>query len=110
MHWVDQNQLCAVGFGIHENGYGVRAGSEDILSPQKDVFGIEQIEDVVTFFFTKVECLSGISGTRANIASLCCDGTELLEKVVREVLDQTQRPATSIVKYRCGSRLFTNGR
>jgi hypothetical protein len=54
MHWVDQHQLGAFGFGVHENGCSVRAGCEDILSPQKDVFGIEQVEDIVTFYFAEV--------------------------------------------------------
>src|SRR5688572_8668341 len=105
MHWVDQHQLGAFRLGVHQNGHGVRAGSEDVLSPQQNVPGIQKIENVVAFSFAEIQRLSSMAAAGADISPLCRDRAELFKEIVGENLQKAQRTAAAIVKDCRGTRL-----
>src|SRR5690606_2840948 len=83
----------------------VRARDVHVLAPEHDAARVEQRGRVAAVTQAEVELLGGFTRAAADVPALDGHGAQLLEEIVREGLQQTQRAAASIMADRGWARL-----
>src|SRR5215831_18813867 len=100
MDWIDLDQPCPSAAGIFENGHQVRTRSENVLAPQENIPGVQQIKNVVTVLFSKIRFLCGVPCSGADVTSLGGHGSKLFKEVITQMLKQAEGTTTAIVENR----------